>query len=61
MLPINPALQDLPSDSVRDQFDKDFSDSYYIPTSPKTHELRTRYEAHNAKMSSQTENQADRD
>jgi len=49
MLPIKLALQDFPSDSVRQQFDKVFSGSYFVPTSPKIHELRTRHEEIHAK------------
>jgi hypothetical protein len=60
MLPIKPALQEFPSDSVRDQFDKVFSSSNYVPTSPKIHELRTRHKKFNAKMDSQTKKHTDR-
>jgi hypothetical protein len=60
MLPLNPALQDFPSDSVCDQFDKVHSGSYSVPTSPKIHELRTRHDEFHAKIGSQTEKQAHR-
>jgi hypothetical protein len=53
MLPIKPAFQEFPSDSVRDQFDKVFSSSNYVPTSPKIHELKTRHKEFKAKMDSQ--------
>ena len=59
MLPTKPALQDFPSDSVRDQFNKVFSVSSSIPTSPKIHELRTRFLEIQAKMASQIEMQSD--
>jgi len=43
MLPLNPVLQDFPSDNVREQFDKFFSGKNYVPTSPKIHDLRARH------------------
>jgi hypothetical protein len=60
MLPIKPAFKEFPSDSVRDQFDKVFSSSNYVPTSPKIHELRTRHNGFNAKMDRHTEKHTDR-
>jgi hypothetical protein len=59
MLPIKPALRDFPSDSVRQQFDKVFSGSRSIPTSPKIDELQKRHKALHAKMGSQVDTQAD--
>jgi hypothetical protein len=59
MLPIKPALQNFPSGAMRDQFDKVFSVAHSIPTSPKTHELRTRNKEVHPKTASQTEKQAD--
>ena len=55
MLPPNPALQDFPSDNVREQFDKVFSSPKFVPTSPKIHELRARHEKSHAKTLKSTE------
>lgn len=59
MLTIKPSIQNFPSDSVRDQFDKVFSGTYFVPTSPKIHELRTRHEATQVQMASQAGVQTD--
>ncbi len=48
MVPIKPALRDFPSDLVRLQFNKVFSGSCLIPTSPKIFELRMRHEEFNS-------------
>lgn len=63
MLPIKPALYYFTSDLVRNQFDnqfdKVFSDSYFVPASPIIHELRTQDKEIYKKESIQTEQQAD--
>jgi hypothetical protein len=56
----NSALQDFPSNSVRNQFDKVFSGSYHVPTSPKIHELRTRDEVLHLRLDSKIDKQENR-
>ena len=55
MLPPNPALEDFPSDIVREQFDRVFSSPNFVPTSPKIHELRNRHEKSRTKTLNTTE------
>ena len=63
MLPIKPALPYFTSDYLRNQFDnqfdKVFSDSYFVPVSPIIQELRTRDEEIHENESIQTEQQVD--
>lgn len=42
---VKPDLEDFPGDRVRSPFGRLPSDTYSTPTSPKIHELKTRYKA----------------
>ena len=59
MLTIKSTEQNFPSDTMREQFDKVFSGSFFVPTSPKIFELRKRHEKIQAKLGGQTKKQSD--
>jgi hypothetical protein len=51
MSSVKPDLEDFPADRVRSPFGRLPADTYSTPTSPKIHELKTRYKATHANES----------